>query len=67
LQARGGIDLHNAGAALGAKYTFVYWMIAVALDIGDLALFKMDVYPTPTGAHVTCGLPDFVRDLWRGV
>ena len=47
------IDLHDAGAALGAQNALVDRVIAVALDIGNLSFFHMDIYAAPTGAHVT--------------
>ena len=35
-------------------------VVPVAFDIGDFTVLKVDVYSATTGAHVTCGLPDFV-------
>ena len=59
--------LHDAGAALGAKHAAIDRMVAVALDVADLAAGDMHVDPAAAGAHVAGRLADFVRHAWRGV
>ena len=59
--------LHDASRAFGAEHTTVDGVIAVALDVFYFFAFHVDVDPTATGAHVTGGFADFVRDLGRRV
>ena len=53
----------------GDGFTIVAYarMVAVALDIGDLALLHMHVDAAATGAHVAGGLANLVRDLGRQI
>ena len=60
-QAGGGIVLHDPGAALGTQDALVDRVIAVALDIGDLALLHMHVNAAAARAHVAGRLADLVR------
>ena len=57
--------LHDPSGPFCAQHAFVHRVVSVALNVGDLAVFHVDVNPAATGAHVTCGLADFVRHLWR--
>ena len=66
-QARGRVDLHDPGAALGTEHALVHRMVAVALDIGHLAVLHVHVDPAAAGAHVARGLPHLVRHLGRGI
>ena len=61
-QARGRVMLHDAGRTLGAQNALVHRMIAVALDVADLAVLKMDVDAAAARAHVAGRLTDFVRN-----
>ena len=60
-----GVVLHDPGRALGAEHAAVHRVVAVAFDIGDLALFHMHVDAAAAGAHVAGGAADLVRDLGR--
>jgi hypothetical protein len=40
-------------------------MVAVALDVADLAVLEMDVDATAAGAHIAGGLADLVGDGFR--
>ena len=52
LQTRRRIVLHDAGGTLAAQHALVDRMIAVALDVADLAVFQVDLDPATAGAHV---------------
>ena len=66
-QAGRSIVLHDARAALGAEYAAVDRVIAVALDIGNFAIFHMHIDPAPAGAHVASGLADLIPGFWRQI
>ena len=66
-QTRRRVVLHDPRAALGAQHPTVHRMVAVAFDIGDLAIFHMDIDPAAAGAHVACRLANLVRDRRRRV
>ena len=59
--------LHDAGGTLGAENALVHRMVAVALDIADLAIAKMHIDAASAGAHVAGGLPDLVTDGGGGI
>jgi len=42
-------------------------MVFVALDVGNLAFFHVNVDPAAAGAHVTCGFTNLVGNLGRCV
>ena len=56
------VVLHDAGRTLGAQHAAIDGMVAVALDVADLAVLDMDVDAAAAGAHIACGLAHFVRD-----
>ena len=57
--------LHDACAALGAEHALVYRMIAVALDIGNLAVLHVHIDAAATGAHVASGFAHLIGDFRR--
>ena len=66
-EAGGRKVLHDPGGAFGTKNALIYGVVLVALDIGDLAFFHVDIDAASTRAHVAGRLADFVRDLGRCV
>ena len=66
-KARRRIMLHDTGRSLGTENALVHRMVAVALDVTDLAVTKMNIYAAAAGAHVAGRLPDLVTDMGGGV
>src|SRR5262245_57188159 len=60
LQPRRRVVLHDAGRALAAQHTPVYGMIAVALDVADLAVLQEHADAAAAGTHVAGGCLDLV-------
>ena len=64
--------LLDACCTLAADYAFVHWVIAVAINISNLAIFQMHFDAATAGAHVASGCFDLVPifgagvDLWLG-
>ena len=66
-QARRRIVLHDAGRALAAQHALVHGMVAVALDVADLAVLQVHANAAAAGAHVAGGGLDLVgRRLRQG-
>ena len=42
-------------------------MIAIALDVADLAVLQVDLYAAAAGAHVAGRALDLIADAGRGV
>ena len=59
--------LHDPGRSLGTENALVHRMVAVALDVADLAVTKMNIDAAAAGAHVAGRLPDLVTDMGGGV
>ena len=55
--------LHDARGPFGAEHTLVHWMIAVALDIGHLAVLHVNIDPAAAGAHIARRFAYLVRNL----
>src|SRR5690606_29618660 len=51
-QPRRRVVLHDAGGTLGAEHAAIDRMVAIALDIADLAVLEMDIDPATARAHV---------------
>ena len=64
-QPRGRVVLHDAGRALAAQHALVDRMIAVAVDVADLAVLQVHPNAATAGAHVTGGGLDFVGGRLR--
>ncbi len=47
--------LFDACSTLAADHAFVDGVIAVAINIGDGAIFEIDFNATATRAHIACG------------
>ena len=60
LQPRRRIVLHDAGRALAAQHALVHGMVAVALDVADLAVLEEHADAAAAGAHVAGGGLDLV-------
>ena len=60
LQPGRRVMLHDAGRALGAQHAAVDRVVAVALDVADLAVLDMDVDAAAAGAHIARGLAHLV-------
>ena len=57
--------LHDAGRALGAQHAAIDRVVAVALDVADLAVLDVDVDAAAAGAHIAGGLAHLVaRRAW---
>ena len=52
--------LHDPGRTLGTQHALIDWVVAITLDITDLAVFQMDIDAASAGAHVASGLADFI-------
>ena len=63
-EARRRVVLHDAGGALAAQHALVHRVIAVAVDVTDLAVLEIDVDPAPAGAHVAGRLFDPVSRVF---
>jgi hypothetical protein len=59
--------LLDASGTLAADDAFVDRVIAVAININNLAVFQMHFDAATAGAHVTCGGFDFVPVFGRCV
>ena len=66
-QARGRVNLHDPRRALGAEHALVHRVIAIALDIRDLAILHVHVDAAAAGAHVAGGLAHLVGNVGRSV
>ena len=55
------VVLHDAGRALGAQYPLVDRVVAVALDVADLAVLDVHVDAAPACTHVAGRLANLVR------
>ena len=66
-KTRRRIMLHDTGRPLGTEHALIHRMIAVAFDIADLAVTKMNIDAAATGTHVAGRLPDLVTDMGGGV
>jgi hypothetical protein len=54
--------LHDAGRALGAEHALIDRMIAVALDVTDLAVLDVHIDAATAGAHIAGRFSDLVGD-----
>ena len=54
--------LHDTSRAFGAEHAFIDWMVFIALDVADAAIFKMDPYTAPARAHIAGGCLHLFRD-----
>ncbi len=59
-QPRRRIVLHDAGRALAAQHALVHRVIAVAVDVADLAVLQVHANAAAAGAHVAGGGLDLV-------
>jgi hypothetical protein len=59
--------LFNARSTLAADNAFVYRVVAVAIDIGHLAIFQVNFNAATTRAHIACGSFNFVPVFGRSV
>ncbi len=66
-QAGGCVVLHDPGRALGAEHAAVDRVVAVALDVADLAVPEMHLDAAAAGAHVAGRGLDLVGDRRRRV
>ena len=67
LQARRRIVLHDAGRALAAQHALVHGVVAVALDVADLAVLEEHADAAAAGAHVAGGGLDLVGRRHRDI
>ena len=67
LQAGWRVVLHDAGRALAAQHALVDGMVAVALDVADLAVLEEHADAAAAGAHVAGGGLDLVGRVDRQV
>ena len=59
--------LFDASSALAADYTLVHWVIAIAININNLAIFEMHFDAAATGAHITRGGFNLIPIFGAGV
>ena len=59
------IMLHDTGRTFGTQHPLIDWVIAIALDIPDLAIAQMHIDATAAGTHIAGRLANLVADLWR--
>ena len=59
-QPRRRVVLHDAGRALAAQHALVHGVVAVALDVADLAVLQVHADAAAAGAHVAGGGLDLV-------
>src|ERR1700730_14198270 len=52
--------LHDAGGPLAAQHALVHGMVAIALDVADLAVLEEHADAAAAGAHVAGGGLDLV-------
>src|SRR5690606_9128367 len=62
LEPRRRVVLHDAGRTLGAQNAAIDRVVAITLDIADLAVLEVDIDPAPAGAQIAGPLANLVRN-----